>query len=239
MGQTDHQKLQETVAHLIAESGGISVIFNCGCDGSGVSFSGWKDKGEHRWSSAKEHLRLELIKKLHLSNNSNHKVDGNGWIEIKSGCVELTYSLFEAKLCDLSDAEMLLPVPDAENLLIVSKDSIGSFDFQVTLAISAGQTQQFWHSGGQFETIPRVTGQAKKQLIELLGPVIQPHFEQITASRLSCHDGEIAVRDLDFKGYYWHSTGEMYYAITFGRERIVRTVKSEKIVLFDLAPLSR
>ena len=233
MGQTDHQKLQKTVTQQIAESGGISVTFDFGCDGTGISFSGWKDEGEHRWKPAKAHLERELTQKLNLSDVGDHKLDGTGWIEVNDDRVELTYSLADKTRSGFSDAELLLPAPDAQNVPLVSKESIGVFDFETTLTISAGQTPQYWHSESGFKTTPSVTGEAKKQLVEMLAPVIRPHFEQLTASHFSRREGEIVLCSLDFKGYYWHATGEMYYAIKFGRERICRTVKSKKLELFD------
>ena len=199
---------------------------------TGVSFSGWNDKGDGRSNPAKEHLRRELILKLHLPNASENKVDGDGWIEITDGRVELTYSLSDKTWCDLSDAEMLLPVPDADNVLLVPEENIGDFDFEVTLTISDYQPPQSWHSDAALMTIPKVTGKSKQQLIEMLTPIIQPHFEQITAPESSDPDGEIVVRDLDFKGYYWHTIGEMYYSISFGRERILSSIRKGKIKLF-------
>ena len=237
MGKTDHQKLQKTVTQQIAESGGISVTFDCGCDGSGVSFSGWKDEGEHRWKPAKAHLERELTQKLNLSDVGNHKLDGTGWIEVNDDRVELTYSLADKTRSGFSDAELLLPAPDAENVPLVSKESIAGFDFEVTLTISASDTPQYWHSECGFKMTPRVTGEAKQQLVQMLAPVIQPYFEQLTASQFSRREEEIVLRSLDFNGFFWHETGQMYYAIKFGRERIVRTVKSKKLELFDSTTL--
>ena len=236
MGATDHQKLEKKIKLQIAESGGVSVSFDCGNDQTGVGFSGWKDDGSGRWTDEKYHLRGELIRKLHLPNASENKVEGNGWIEINDGRVELTYSLTDKGLSNFSAAEMLLPFPDVEHVLLRSQETITKFDFEVSLNIASYDLPDTWHSEKNLATLPKVTGDQRKRLVEMLTPVISPLFKDVTTSTLSREVGDIFISDFDFRGFYWHSTGEMYYSISFGRERVRQIIKSEKMELFDGSP---
>ena len=233
MTEADDKKIFESMKQELIDSGTVGVTFDCGGDETGVSFRDWISENTSVWSPEKQHMKWELIKRLQLPGPSETSVDGSGTICVVNERIELTYSITDVNYGNLSEEDMCLPVPDVENVLLKTPSDFINFDFEIRFSILRYILPNKWHEARGFYTEPKVSGNAFNKLIKLLEPLIQPHFDQIQKSAADLSMGVINICDLEFEGFYWHATNEMYYTLLLGRERLQGLVKDETITLFE------
>ncbi len=211
--------------------GKIAIRFEGGHDSRFIGIGSRENKGFDR--EANECLQWEIADKLQIPWVSGNQVTGEGVLSYVDGQMHVSYQLKDIGH-DLSLEQQQLPIPDVEHVRLETPNSFPEFDFQILLGVSSFSSHELglWYEKPSLKTVPHdLNASDRRALIELIEPLVEPAIQAMIQPKHE-EDDVIPVA-LNFEGYYWSSTKEIYYSLELDRTRVRRQVFNDSVVLFE------